>query len=121
MINVSFIKEDSGSLRLKMSGHATYKENGQLTVCAAISAIFYTLLGYLKNAYDDKLIIHTLESGNADVECMDCDPEIFRMACIGILQISERYPHQICVKNGIWRSSMCKQYRKTGMLDQKIK
>ena len=121
MINVSFIKEDSGSLRLKIFGHATYKENGQLIVCAAISAIFYSLLGYLKNAYGDKLTIHTLESGNADIECMDCDPEIFRMACIGILQISERYPNQICVQNGIWKSFMCKRNGKTKRFDQKTK
>ena len=111
MINASFIKENNGALRLKISGHATYKENGQLIVCAAVSAIFYSLLGYLKNAYPGSLLIHSLEPGNADIECAGCDAEIFRMACIGMLQISESYPGQICVKSGIWKSKLCKKYR----------
>ena len=111
MINASFIKGDSGAIRLKISGHATYKENGQLIVCAAVSAIFYSLLGYLKNRHPDSLKIHALESGNADIECLGCDSEIFRMACIGILQISESYPGQICVKTNVWKSKLCKQYR----------
>ena len=111
MINANFILEDSGAIRLKISGHAPYKENGQLIVCAAVSAIFYSLLGYLKNRHPDSLKIHALESGNADIECLGCDSEIFRMACIGILQISESYPGQICVKTNVWKSKLCKQYR----------
>lgn len=106
MITASFIKEKNGALRLKVSGHATYKENGQLIVCAAVSGIFYSLLGYLKNTYNDGLVIHALGSGDADIECLGCDSEMFRMACIGILQISESYPGQICVKNGIWDSKL---------------
>ena len=111
MISASFIKEESGAVRVKISGHATYKENGQLTVCAAVSAIFYSLLGYLKNRHADTLTVRSLESGNADIECMGCDSEIFRMACIGILQISEAYPGQISVKTNIWKSKLCKRYR----------
>ena len=114
MINASFIKENNGALRLKISGHATYKENGQLIVCAAVSAIFYSLLGYLKSRYSSALTIHSLESGNADIECYGCDPEIFRMACIGILQISESYPGQIRVSSKIWKSKLCKKYSSCG-------
>lgn len=111
MINASFIREQSGALRLKISGHATHKENGQLIVCAAVSSIFYSLLGYLNNRHADTLKIRSLEPGDADIECIGCDPEIFRMACIGILQISEAYPGQILVKTNVWKSKLCKRYK----------
>lgn len=107
MINICFSKDREGA-RLVMTGHSDYKVNGQLIVCSAVSAIFYTLLGYLKNTYRDKLIINCLESGFTDIVCEDCDTEPFRMACIGLLQISECYPGQISIQNKIWDSALCK-------------
>ncbi len=107
MINVCFSK-DSESIRLVMTGHSDFKANGQLIVCSAVSAIFYTLLGYLKSTYREKLIINSIESGFTDIMCKDCDTEPFRMACIGLLQISECYPGQICIQNKIWDSALCK-------------
>lgn len=109
MIKVCFTKEDN-DIRLVMTGHSDYKENGQLIVCSAVSAIFYTLLGYLKNSYGEKLIINSIESGMTDIVCRDCDTEPFRMACIGLLQISECYPGQISIQNGIWDSRICKKH-----------
>lgn len=107
MINVCFAR-DGENTRLVVTGHSDYKVNGQLIVCSAVSAIFYTLLGYLKNTYRDKLKINCIESGFADIECNCCDTEPFRMACIGLLQISECYPGQICIQNKIWESVFCK-------------
>lgn len=107
MINVCFTR-DGENTRLQMTGHSDFKANGQLIVCSAVSAIFYTLLGYLKNTYKDKLTINSIESGFADIECRDCDTEPFRMACIGLLQISECFPGQISIQNKIWDSAFCK-------------
>ena len=107
MINVCF-KREGNNTRLVIMGHSDFKANGQLIVCSAVSAIFYTLLGYLKNTYRDKLKINCLESGFADIECRDCDTEPFRMACIGLLQISECYPGQMSIQNKIWASGVCK-------------
>lgn len=107
MIKVCF-SGDNENIRLVMTGHSDYKENGQLIVCSAVSAIFYTLLGYLKNTYRDSLIINSVESGMADIMCKSGDTEPFRMACIGLLQISECYPGQISIQNKIWESVFCK-------------
>ena len=108
MIRVCFSRVDGG-VRLTMTGHSDFKANGQLIVCSAVSAIFYTLLGYLKNTYRDKLKINILESGMTDIICDGCDSEPFRMACIGLLQISECYPGQISIQNKIWDSALCKR------------
>ena len=51
---------------LKISGHAGYDNEGRDIVCAAVSAIFYTLLGALLN-YSDKGLSYKDESGEAEV------------------------------------------------------
>lgn len=112
MISVDFKKEGEGVISLEICGHSTYKEGGQMIVCAAVSAIFYTLFGYLYNRYPNDIDVRRLERGHASISCRTSDTEAFRMACIGILQISESYPDQVSVKNGIWDSHILKKLPK---------
>ena len=107
MVRAEFKRLGDGRINLVMKGHSTLKAQGQLIVCASISAVFYTLIGYLKNTFGAKFKISRLGPGDVDIECDDLGVEAFRMACIGLLQISELYPTEIEVANGVWESGMC--------------
>ena len=87
-----------GYHHLEIKGHAGYSEQGGDIVCAGVSAITYTLLGFLNNREDDiwHLRAHT-ESGNAAVTCTG-DHHIdtaFEMAVIGYAQIANQYPDNV--------------------------
>ena len=103
MIVASFEKNDK-ALHLKINGHSGYSSDGNDIVCAAISGIFYSLVGYLANSFGERLTINDISSGNADIECDEEGIEALRMACIGMIQISEMYPDFVEVRNGIWKS-----------------
>ncbi len=107
MVSAEFKRLEGGNIRLVMKGHSSHKENGQLIVCAGISAVFYTLLGYLKNTFGARLKIYRLRSGDVDIECANLGDEAFRMACIGFLQLGEMYPTEITVVNKVWDSALC--------------
>lgn len=101
MIRANFSRGESG-LRLKMWGHAGYSESGGDIVCAAVSGIFYALLGYLKNQ-DLGLKINSLGSGLADIECGFDGEEAMKLCCIGLLQIALTYPGTVSVDGMAWR------------------
>ncbi len=107
MVLAEFKRLDDGKISLVMKGHSTYKERGQLIVCSGISAVFYTLIGYLKNTFGAKVNIYKLRPGDVDIECTHLGEEAFRMACIGFLQIGELYPTEIKVSNKVWDSKLC--------------
>ena len=107
MVLAEFKRVNDGNIGLVMKGHSSHKECGQLIVCAAISGVFYTLLGYLKNTFGANIKVHRLKSGDVDIECVGPGSEAFRMACIGFLQIGEMYPGEIEVINKVWDSKLC--------------
>ena len=106
MIHASFFHEDCG-FRVIIEGHANYAPEGQDIVCASVSSLLYALIGYLRTCGDGRCRVHKLKKGYAEMSCsFECE-EFLRMACIGILQISEQYPECVRVHNGIWRSRLC--------------
>lgn len=107
MIRAEFSRSDNGKISLTMKGHSTYKEKGQLLVCAGISTLLYTLIGYLRNSFGCRLRIFRLAPGDVEIECTDLGEEAFRMACIGFLQLGESYPGEISVINNVWDSRLC--------------
>lgn len=106
MVNIEFLKNND-SIRLVINGHSDVCESGTNVVCAAVSGIFFALLGYLTSCGGDKNIrIHSVEPGYADIECGTEKTEAMRMACIGFIQISESYPDAVCVYNNVWESDI---------------
>ena len=56
MIKAKFFKDNQGNLSgFDISGHAGYAEEGSDIICAAVSAIAYTAVGY----FDEKKICGT--------------------------------------------------------------
>ena len=100
MIRADFSRDESG-LRLKLCGHAGYSFCGGDIVCAAVSGIFYALLGYLANM-DAGLKINALSSGIADIECGLVGEEAMKLCCIGLIQIALTYPGTVSVDSVAW-------------------
>ena len=104
MIKADFTKKN-GRIRMTLSGHAGYSEDGKDVVCAAVSGLFYALVGYLMNLKSEGLIIYSIDSGKGDVECSSDGEEAMKLACIGLVQIALQYPRHLTVHNGAfpWR------------------
>lgn len=79
-------------------GHATGNEK----VCAGVSAILYSLAGWIVNN-EQALVYHTqkLKSGDAALEWWGGieAKTAFDMAVIGMLQIEKKYPENIEVRS----------------------
>lgn len=85
MTNIILEKNDN-TYRIEAEGHA----EGSTTVCAAISAIIYTVLGYLENFEEGAQIIRSqIADGFALIEFEggEVARAIFDLTCIGFLQI----------------------------------
>lgn len=98
MITVIYANEDCH--RLKIEGHAGYDRSGRDIICAAVSAITFSLLGWLESdggaIYEDTPV---MESGKTVIACRGDDrlDAAFDMALIGYLQIERQYPDYIKV------------------------
>ncbi len=103
MIDAGFFKEDDG-FRVIITGHAGYAPEGQDIVCASVSSLLYATIGYLSTLKASKCRVHKLQKGYAEMSCSALGEEALRMTCIGILQVSEQYPHHVRVHNEIWKS-----------------
>lgn len=103
MINAGFFKEDDG-FRVVISGHAGYAPEGQDIVCASVSTLLYATIGYLSTLKGDVCRVHKIQKGYAEISCSEIGEEALRMACIGILQVSEQYPRHVRLHNEIWKS-----------------
>ena len=103
MIDAGFFKEGDG-FRVIITGHAGYAPEGQDIVCASVSTLFYAMVGYLNTLKDSKCRVHKLKKGYAEISCSELGEEALRMACIGILQVSEQYPQCVRLHNEIWKS-----------------
>lgn len=84
--------------RLKVEGHAGYSGCGNDIVCSAVSAISYSLVGFLENT-DSRYICEEMASGYLELSCprnKETDAA-FQMALIGYLQIEQQYPRNVGV------------------------
>ena len=98
MINITYMQRGNSHL-LQIYGHANYDSSGRDIVCAAVSAIAYTLFGFLENhkGEADSISGPQAESGNFYVLCSG-GPYIsmaFEMALIGLAQIANAYPRNV--------------------------
>ena len=80
------LKEDGRRYSVICEGHAT----GSVEVCAAVSTLVYTLLGYLKNADGVAVENAELADGYAEIEFSggECARVAFDLICIGFLQLA---------------------------------
>lgn len=103
MTTVTYWQDEASKTHyLRVEGHANWAEAGNDIVCAAISTVSYTLLGFLHNAEEDidELSAETDEGcvvalckGNERIDTA------FEMAFIGYLQIEKQYPRHVRVVN----------------------
>jgi uncharacterized protein YsxB (DUF464 family) len=99
MIQIDFHVGDN-TYELSITGHAGYSTHGNDIVCAGVSAITFTLLGFLDNHMDDiESISAQTESGRAHVVCKGGGKTAlaFDMALIGLQQIAMKYPKHVTV------------------------
>lgn len=86
---------------LCVKGHANYDAHGHDIVCAGVSAITFTLLGFLMNYEDGMRDIDThVLSGDVHISCIGTDTigTAFEMAVIGYQQIAAKYPKHVTVR-----------------------
>lgn len=100
MIRARFFKSGRG-IGLSVHGHACYVERGADIVCAAVSGILYALIGYLVNIKGEPMI-HSLNYGCADIECLADGEEAMKLACIGLLQVASSYSGYVTVDDSVW-------------------
>ena len=101
MIRADFYR-DGEKMRMTLDGHAGYGRLGNDIVCAAVSGIFYALVGYLRSFKRDSVEIRAIEYGHADIICSpDCE-EALKLACMGIYEVALTYPDHVRVKNRLW-------------------
>lgn len=80
------LKKNDGRYSVICEGHAV----GSCEVCAAVSTLAYTLLGYLKNAGDVVVEKSELADGYAEIEFSggECARAAFEMVSVGFLQLA---------------------------------
>lgn len=94
-----YAEQDGQRCTISARGHAT----GSVEACAAISGILYALAGYVTNAQQERPIeVYTwiMESGKVLLD-FNGDGETaaaFEMAVIGLLQIAQAHPEQVCME-----------------------
>ena len=102
MISIDFSRTGE-SISLKMSGHAGYSTCGSDIVCAAVSGIFYALVGYLANE-DSGLEVKRLAPGDVFILCPEKYASAMRLSYIGFLQIAMTYPGSASVSESVWNA-----------------
>lgn len=80
------LKDRDGRYSVICEGHST----GSCEVCAAVSTLVYTLLGYLKNADGISLLKEELADGRAYIEFSGGEGAraAYELICIGFLQLA---------------------------------
>lgn len=81
---------------LRMKGHAT----GSDVICAACSAIAYSLAGYLQNRTGIHYSAYEVSSGEVNIAVQGGPilQEVFTMAYIGLAQIAAQYPEYVSIE-----------------------
>ena len=89
---------DGETHTLSVNGHAGYADKGQDIVCAGVSAIVYSLLGWLENNSEYITFVSVDDNnGEAIISC-EGDEKVsvaFYMAAIGIENIMNAYPAHV--------------------------
>lgn len=95
----AYISADKDGHILQVEGHAGYDAEGKDIVCAAVSAVAYSLLGYLANLPGVRADT-TVNKGNLRVISGHGDNvhEAYRLTAIGLRQISEKYPEHVQIR-----------------------
>ncbi|MBE6583633.1 MAG: ribosomal-processing cysteine protease Prp [Ruminococcaceae bacterium] len=101
MISARF-QRDGEKIKLSMRGHANYAEGQADIVCAAVSGIFYSLIGYLAICTSDTSF-DRIGHGYADVVCSTEGESAMKQTCIGLIQIQNTYPECVDVKEDVWQ------------------
>ena len=105
MIVADFSRTLSG-YRLHIQGHAEYATEGEDIVCSAVSGLFYALCGYLVNFRRDDVRVKRIGNGVVDLECgAECESYL-QLTCLGLFQISRKYPLNVAVINRAWAWKM---------------
>lgn len=93
-------RTDGKAHSLLILGHAGYASKGNDIVCAGVSAVVYSLLGYLENHGEDLEYINTsIESGETQISCEGGEKTaaVFELTAIGLAQISQKYPDHVAI------------------------
>ena len=99
MIKVTYIT-DGISHDLMLQGHAGYAPHGEDIVCAAVSGIIYSLLGWLENNEYELLSCDThVKGGDVHIYCEGGDllAAVMDMTIIGLEQIEHQYPEHVVI------------------------
>lgn len=94
MIRCSY-KTDGKTHSLMVLGHAGYNDEGRDIVCAGVSAVTYSLVGWLVNHEKDTSYLYKfVESGSTSIICEgnEAIKTAFEVAVIGLAQIAKQYP-----------------------------
>lgn len=94
------IEIDRDALMLRMSGHAGYAEVGRDIVCAAASALVYTLAARMQEIAGDGLyarlvsgdaLVQMIADGSAHAECLSALDTV----AAGLRLLATKYPEHI--------------------------
>ena len=97
MITAVYTKEEN-THRLTVSGHANYSEKGSDIVCAGVSALVQSLIGWIENnPCEVDLISIDDKKGEVLIECEGGEDisAVFYMAAIGLEQIANAYADHV--------------------------
>ena len=93
---------DEGTHTLVVVGHANYAEYGKDIVCAGVSAIVQSLIGWCEENYEtvNCMSIDTKE-GEVVISCdggIDVS-SVFYMAFVGLEQLANSYPDHVQINS----------------------
>ena len=92
MIKIKFWTDGEGAACASSQGHADYN-TGNDVVCAAVSALMFTLAGAVENLMNGDKTIRTAK-GHTFIRCGQADEKtttIFQTVLIGLMQIERQY------------------------------
>jgi len=101
MIRVAYCR---GLCRVVIQGHAHSAEVGHDLVCAAVSALAYTLAGNVRELESRGKVRRAfirLESGEAQIRCVPAAQQkeqvrqVFDGICLGFRLLAQRYPEYV--------------------------
>lgn len=88
-----------GRLSMQVTGHAEYNPGNDI-VCAGVSAILFSLLGFLENAKEELRVNDTWSwhSGDVSIDVTETarTEAAFMTAYIGLAQLAQQYPNHVC-------------------------
>lgn len=106
MITITYTREQN---KIRVKGHACFKQEGSDTVCAAVSALFFTLCETFRQFEEEGIICNgslkmDYKKGNGTVSCVPSDggemavDMAFFTILSGFRLLSLNYPDYVCLK-----------------------